>query len=237
MNYRHALMVAAVVGVAACAQQAPSDSAAYDLSQYPMCSDTDTDAAAAASVDGCVLTQPPMTHALLARRGESTIDVQVVADGEGIQLIQEPAQGTPLGPTLADLNGDSQPDLLIPLNTGNVNTTWAVHLANADATYTRAGEISGVGWGPSATGLLAVPARSSAASWEVDFYDVEPGGLTLVATVETAIEAADAAPTCKLVGTPVLGAQSFEAAQAQYCGDPAVAGIWTEGPSDASATE
>jgi hypothetical protein len=231
MRYIHAIWAAGLLGICACAQQNAPETTTYDLSLYAMCGDTEAPASAS---DECVLTQEPMLHSLLVSRNDETIEVQVVADGQGGQRISEASQGTPLAPTLADLNGDGQPDLLIPLMTGNVNTTWAVYAANQDATYTRLGEISGIGWGPSATGLLAVPARSSAASWEVDFYDVEPGGLTLIATVETAIQEAGATPTCNLIGTPVLGAQTREAAESQYCSDPAVAGIWTDGPPEAT---
>lgn len=222
----HAVAALALLAVTACTQQTE---ATYDLSLYPACTDVEDVSAAA---EGCVLTQEPMLHALLVEVIEGTVNVQVVADGAAGQLIQEAAQGPAFTPTLTDLNGDSQPDLLIPLSTGNVNTTWAVHASGQDASYTRLGEFSGVGWGPSATGLLAVPARSNAATWEVNFYDVEPGGLTLIATVETALETAGATPRCRLVGTPVLGAQTMEEALTQYCSDPAVAGIWTDSAPD-----
>lgn len=232
MKHFYAVLAVGLLSVAACSQQNAAETATYDLSLYPMCEAAE----AATESEGCVLTQEPMLHSLLVTRNdEGGIDVQVVADGEGGQRISEASQATPLGPTLADLNGDARPDLLIPLMTGNVNTTWAVHGSNPDATYTRLGEISGIGWGPSATGLLAVPARSSAASWNVNFFDVEPGGLTLIATVETTLQEAGAAPTCSLIGTPVLGAQTREEAQTQYCSDPAVAGIWTDGPPDVGA--
>lgn len=232
MKHVYAIAIASLLGISACGPQSAPEPTRYDLSLYPMCEDVEDITTAP---DGCVLTQEPMLHALVVAYSEGNIGVQVVAGGEGGQLIQEAAQGPFFIPTLADLNGDSQPDLLIPLMTGNVNTTWAVYASSQDATYTRLGEIHGVGWGPSATGLLAVPARSSAASWAVEFYDVEPGGLTPIATVETTMEAAGAAPACRLLGTPVLGGQTLEAAQAQYCGDPAVAGIWTDGPPDEPA--
>lgn len=229
MKYVYTIAIAGLLSVSACDARNSSETTRYDLSLYPACQNVDDISAAP---DGCVLTEEPMLHALLVSAREGNTDVQVVADGDGGQLIQEAAQGPSLIPTLADLNGDSQPDLLIPLMTGNVNTTWAVYAANQDATYSRLGEISGIGWGPSAGGLLAVPGRSSAASWDVNFYDVEPGGLTRIATVETEMREAGTVPTCRLIGTPVLGAETFEAAQARYCSDPAVAGIWTEGPTD-----
>ncbi len=234
MKHIYVIAVAGALGLAACTQQNTSGPTVYDLSLYPMCEEVED---ASTATEGCVLTQEPMLHALLVSSSEGTTEVQIVAGGEGGQLIQEASEASSFIPTLADLNGDSQPDLLIPLMAGNVNTTWAVYAAGPEATYTKLGEINGIGWGPSATGLLAVPARSSAASWAVEFFDVEPGGLTLIATVETAIEATGAAPTCRLIGTPVLGAQTLEEAQAQYCGDPAVAGIWTDGPPDDPATK
>jgi hypothetical protein len=227
-----AIAVAGVLSVAACTQQTAP--ATYDLSLYPACADVED---LATATDGCVLTQEPMLHALVVDLAEGKVNVQVVAGGEGGQLIQEEAQGPSFIPTLADFNGDSQPDLLVPLSTGNVNTTWAVYAASQDANYTRLGEFSGIGWGPSATGLIAVPARSSAASWEVSFYDVEPGGLTLIATVETALEREGAAPSCRLLGTPVLGAQTMDEALVQYCRDPAVTGIWTDGPPNGPAAQ
>jgi len=150
----------------------------------------------------------------------------VVGDGEAGQLIEVESTAPNFVPALSDLNGDTIPDLLVPKELGNVNTVYAVYAGNPDATYTELGEFAGVGWETSATGLLAVPARSSAASWTVSFYDVEPGGLTLIAAVETAQAAEGAAPTCRLLEGAVLGGMPQEEAQAQYCGDPAVAGIF-----------
>lgn len=224
---RNGIVALGALVLAACAQ--PVAGPTYDLSLYPACADVST---AEAAPEGCVLHDDTMMHSLLASRANEKTQVRVIADGEGGQVMEETSDAPMFAPTLADLDGDGQSDVLIPLTTGNVNTTWAVYLAGPDASYTRIGEISGVNWAPSATGLLAVHARSSASTVEVAFYDVEPGALTPVATVT--VEAQQGDPNdaietiCVLTDSPGIAALglSAEQAQVQFCGDPTVAGLF-----------
>jgi hypothetical protein len=221
------MMAAAAVGVmalAACAQPASTgDATTYDLSLYPSC---DALPEGFDETAGCTVNSEAMMETLLVSREDGVTRVLVIGDGELVQSNEVISSAPIFVPTVDDLNGDTYLEVIVPTSTGNVNTTYAVLLGSPDGTYTDGGEFSGIGWGPSATGLLAVPARSSAASWEVQFFDVEPGGLTLIATVETAIAEEGATPTCRLLEGAVLGAMPQEEAQAQYCGDPAVAGIF-----------
>jgi hypothetical protein len=123
--------------------------------------------------------------------------------------------------------------LLVPLVTGNVNTTWAVWRATEDATgFKRLEELSGVSIGHNEDGFVVTQGRSSAASWTVGFWtfdgeDLEPLVDALVtAQADGTGQITDTA--CEIVdrgGLADLGLDAT-AAQAKFCGDPAVAGIF-----------
>lgn len=179
--------------------------------------------------DGCTLSGPGLTRTLVVTKPGDAIRVQVIgADGTPGQLIEEESSAPYAIPTLSDLNGDRQAEVLIPLYTGNVNTNYAVFAPQADGTYLRLGELSGTNWETSTDGFLAVSSRGSAASVEIAFIDVEPGGLTPIATVEVSLESEGAKPVCKLVeGAPLVDqGRTTAESQAHFCADKVVTGAF-----------
>jgi hypothetical protein len=103
---------------------------------------------------------------------ESTkITVQVVQTGDAtIQTFEERMGNTFNGPTLADFDKDGKVDIQLPLETGNVNTTWALWRQVEGPKFVRVGEPSGVEIEQTDSGHLAVQGRSSAAEYYVTFY-------------------------------------------------------------------
>jgi hypothetical protein len=165
---------------------------------------------------------------------ESTkMAVQVVAPGDAtLQTIEETMGNTFNGITQMDVDQDGRSDLLLPLETGNVNTTWALwRQADDGQSFARAGEPSGIGVETSASGYIVVPARSSAASWTVAFYKLESNTLRPAVTVEVTAEGEPDRITgveCTLTdngGVPETGLTP-EAAKDKFCAEPAVAGIF-----------
>ncbi|MEZ5939230.1 MAG: hypothetical protein R3C52_13615 [Hyphomonadaceae bacterium] len=166
----------------------------------------------------------------------SEVTIQVVARGDAtLQTVTEEVGGTFEGPYLQDIDEDDVEELLVPLETGNVNTSWAVWRApNAEADYARIGVLSGVDIGRTADGYIFTSARSSAASWVVSFYRLEGEGLKAVVDVEAAAAGVDETGhvteqnSCKVVDAGGLAETGLTAAQAEakFCGDPAVRGIF-----------
>jgi hypothetical protein len=103
---------------------------------------------------------------------ESTkITIQVVQTGDAtIQQFEERMGNTFNGPTLADFDKDGKVDIQLPLETGNVNTTWALWRQVDGPKFVRIGEPSGVEIEKTESGYLAVQGRSSAAEYYVTFY-------------------------------------------------------------------
>jgi hypothetical protein len=178
--------------------------------------------------EGCVLSEEGMTHALVITRGVNAVSVQAVVNGEAGQLMEETVAEDQALPTLEDINGDGRPDLLIPRETGNVNTVQAVWLAGEGA-YTRLGEIAGIGFTRTADGLLAVPARSSAAETEITFYRIEPTALAEAAVVTvTGSQAADGsiATRCELTRKPDGETWTDAQMEEKFCVEPVVVGAF-----------
>lgn len=164
---------------------------------------------------------------------ESTrVSVQVVAPGDAtLQTIEETMGNTFNRITLQDIDADGKSDLLIPLETGNVNTTWAVW-RQEDELFQRAGELSGVGVSKTEDGYFAVPARSSASEWTVEFFQLDGRALFPVAKAEVSatLDSRGEPSNVKCVvsydeetaRTPL----SPEEAQAKFCAEPAAADIF-----------
>ncbi len=164
---------------------------------------------------------------------ESTqINVQVVAAGDAtLQAIDERMGNTFNGPSLQDFDKDGKVDILLPLETGNVNTTWAVWRQADAGKFVRAGEPSGVSLEKTESGYIAAPARSSANAWSVAFYKLEGDALQPVATAEVT---AQGEPD-KITGTEctvtddagiVAAGLTQEAAKAQFCAEKVVTEIF-----------
>jgi hypothetical protein len=120
-------------------------------------------------------------------------------DGASLQLIEEKVEAAFSYPTLDDIDGDLQPDLLIPLYTAMVNTNYALWLQGADGRFTRAGEIAGYSIGMASNGLIAATGRSSAAEWETRFYQITGGQLDEVAIVVNRLNEEGTPEECRVI--------------------------------------
>lgn len=167
---------------------------------------------------------------------ESTmVSAQVVAPGDAtLQTIEETMGNTFNQISVQDIDKDGKADLLLPLETGNVNTTWAVWLQHNDTTpaFGRAGELSGVSIGHTADGYLAVPARSSADSWSVEFWRLDGGILFPLATAEVSASLDDKGEPSDVKCAVLYDGQtagiglSPQEAEKKFCAEPSVAEIF-----------
>ena len=107
-----------------------------------------------------------------AAEDDSTkVTVQIVAPGDAtLQTLEERMGNTFNSPTAEDVDKDGLVDVLIPLETGNVNTTWAWWRQTSKGQFARAGEPSGVEIEKTDSGYIAVQGRSSASEYYVTFY-------------------------------------------------------------------
>lgn len=164
---------------------------------------------------------------------ESTqIKVQVVAAGDAtLQVIDERMGNTFNGPSLEDFDKDGKLDILLPLETGMPNTTWAVWRQVDGGKFVRAGEPTGVSLEKTESGYIATPARSSANAWSVAFYKLEADTLQPIATVEIT---AQGEPD-KITGTECLvtddggivaAGLTPDTAKAQFCAEKVVTEIF-----------
>jgi hypothetical protein len=160
------------------------------------------------------------------------VSVQVVAPGDKtLQKIDETMGNTFNQISLQDVDKDGKADILLPLETGNVNTTWAVwHQQDDGKSFVRIGEPSGVEIVKTESGYIAVPSRSSANEWDVSFYKLE-GELTPVATATTTAEGEVdkiTGVTCVVTDDGGLATAGLDqaAAQAKFCAEPSVAEIF-----------
>lgn len=157
-----------------------------------------------------------------------TVNVDVHSeDGSVQQSIVEADVLQYLPVSVEDIDGDGRADIRIERDRGNVNTTSALWIFNGErGRYERAGEVSGVEIERTADGYIAVPARSSAAAWNVSFYRLSDIGLAKLVAVEVvgeeraggAIES-----TCSLVesnGLPAIALSETEARE-KFCAEPA----------------
>ncbi|HEX5007709.1 MAG TPA: hypothetical protein VFV70_11380 [Hyphomonadaceae bacterium] len=160
------------------------------------------------------------------------VSVQVVAPGDvTLQKIEETMGNTFNQISVQDIDKDGKADLLLPLETGNVNTTWAAWRQQDDGkSFVRIGEPSGVEIVKTQSGYVAVPSRSSANEWDVAFFKLE-GELTPVATATITAEGEVdkiTGVTCVVADDGGLAAAGLDqaAAQAKFCAEPTVAEIF-----------
>lgn len=159
------------------------------------------------------------------------VTVQVVQTGDKtIQEFKERMGNTFNGANVKDFDGDGKADVLLPLETGNVNTSWAVYRQMEGPTFVRVGEPSGVSVVKTETGYIAVQGRSSAADYYVSFYSLTPTELKPVLTVEVSGKGEPGKVTgvdCTLTddgGMAELGLTDA-AAKEKFCAEPTVAGL------------
>ncbi len=168
-----------------------------------------------------------------AEDDSTEVKVQVVQPGDAtIQELVERMGNTFNGPNLEDFDKDGKTDILLPLETGNVNTTWAVWRQTDGQKFVRVGEPSGVSILKTDSGFIAVQGRSSAAEYYVDFYKLDADTLKPMLTARVAARLDDQ-------GSKVIGADcsiqddadlaalglSADAAKAQFCAEPTVDGL------------
>jgi hypothetical protein len=102
-----------------------------------------------------------------------------------LQSFSEPRGTAYDGPSLVDIDNDGDVELLVPTETGNVNTTYRVHQQTEDG-FAFAGEVSGLGLEyDSENGFSAISGRINAAAYYYEAYRLEADGLVLVYALET----------------------------------------------------
>lgn len=164
---------------------------------------------------------------------ETPVYVSVSPEGSPIlQTMTEKMGNTFAAPSLQDLDGDGFPELLIPLETGNVNTNFAIWYSPPGANrFVRLGEVSAVNFGKAADGLIAASSRSSANSWSVEFLQLKDAALTPIATVDVTAEGdPDHIMGVKCEVSEAKGAKALKlerkAVKARFCADPAVKDVF-----------
>jgi hypothetical protein len=166
-----------------------------------------------------------------AEDDSTEVTVQVVAPGDAtVQEIKERMGNTFNGPELVDFDMDGKVDIQLPLETGNVNTTWALWRQVDGPTFVRVGEPSGVSLTRTASGFIAADGRSSASEYYVSFYKLEADALVAIATVSIAGQGEPDKVTgvsCEIEDDGGLASIALtpEAAKTQFCAEPIVAGI------------
>lgn len=167
--------------------------------------------------------------------GPGKVSVQVVAPGDAtLQTIEEEILNTFNHPFLQDIDGDGRDELLIPLVTGNVNTSWAIWRAKGEETqFVRLEELSGIDVDRTDDGFITTSARSSASSWEIGYWQMDGDDLEPVVTVSVSAEGVDADgnainETCTVTdagGLAEIGL-TLEQAQAKFCAEDPAAGTF-----------
>jgi hypothetical protein len=169
---------------------------------------------------------------------ESTeVTVQVVQTGDKtIQEFKERMGNTFNGPELVDFDKDGLIDIQLPLETGNVNTSWAIWRQVADRKFVRieAEDLSGVSLTKTDSGYIATEGRSSASEYYVSFYTLAETRLTPVATVQVIARGEpDRITNVDCVVDTEDGALLGEGltaktAEAKFCPEPAVQELITD---------
>lgn len=167
-----------------------------------------------------------------AEDDSTQITVQVVAPGDAtIQTIEERMGNTFDGPSLQDFDKDGKTDILLPLETGNVNTSWAAWRESGEGKFVRVGEPNGVSIEKTESGYIATPARSSANAWDVSFYKLDADQLAPILTVSITAQGEPNNITgvdCVIEDDGGLASTHLtaDAAKAQFCAEPVVTEIF-----------
>lgn len=167
-----------------------------------------------------------------AEDDSTEITVSVVAKGDAtVQTIDERMGNTFNAPSLEDFDKDGKIDILVPLETGNVNTTWAAWRQVDGGKFVRVGEPNGVSIEKTASGYIATPARSSANAWDISFYKLDADQLAPVLTVTVEAQGEPdkiSRVECSIEDDGGLAATGIkpEDADMQFCSEPVVADIF-----------
>lgn len=159
------------------------------------------------------------------------VTVQVVQTGDKtIQEFKERMGNTFGGPNVKDFDGDGKTDVLLPLETFDANTSWAVYHQVDGPKFLNIGEVNGGSVIKTESGYIAVQGRSNAAEYYVSFYSLTPEALKPVLTIDVT---GDGEPgkvvkvDCALTddgGLADIGL-SADAAKAKFCAEPTVIGL------------
>ena len=166
-----------------------------------------------------------------AEDDSTEVTVQVVQTGDKtIQEFKERMGNTFNGPELTDFDKDGLLDIQLPLETGNVNTAWAIWRQAEAGKFVRieAEDLSGVSLTKTDSGYIAAQGRSSANEYYVSFYKLLESKLEPIATVsviargepdkitgvDCVVETEDSAP---------LGeGLTAKTAEAKFCKEPSI---------------
>jgi hypothetical protein len=224
------------LAVGACA---PSQ-ARTDVAALPACGAGDQDTGAGYHARECKLEADGQTFDVKyaempegADGGNVSVDV-LGADGGVMQTLEETNVSEYLAPGAQDLDADGHIDVLIPRESGNVNTNYGVWRFDPQTRrYARLGEMSGVEFMRTSDGYLASSARSSAAAWVVSFYRFDPNALTPLVSVNVEAQGVNDAGqatgvTCTIEEAPGLAAlhMTEDAARTKFCAEPAAARVF-----------
>jgi len=166
-----------------------------------------------------------------AEDDSTKITVQVVATGDAtMQEFEERMGNTFNAPLLDDFDRDGKVDIQLPLETGNVNTTWALWRQVDGGKFVRVGDPTGVSIVKTDSGYIAAQGRSSASEYYVSFYKLVGETLQPVLTVDVAGQGEPDKVTgveCTIGDDGGLAATGLTpaAAEAQFCAEPTVAGL------------
>lgn len=166
-----------------------------------------------------------------AEDDSTEVTVQVVAPGDAtVQTFTERMGNTFNGPELADFDKDGKVDIQLPLETGNVNTAWALWRQDTDGKFVRiqADDLSGVSLVKTDSGYIATQGRSSANEYYVSFYKLADAKLEPVATVSVIARGEPDKITgvdCVVEtedGQPLGDGLTAKTAEAKFCPEPPV---------------
>jgi len=144
--------------------------------------------------------------------GREMFDVAVTQfDGTLVQTMAFASESF-FYPSLVDLDGDGFEELLVPIETGNVNTIYALSIGSEYGFELTAAEISGHTIEPVEPGLFAVHSRGSAVDHYVSFYRIEGTGLDLEASVHIAYADEDTMSCTLATGNTARGEDFYCAA-------------------------
>ncbi len=125
-------------------------------------------------------------HYAPAEDDSTEVTVQVVQTGDKTtQEFKERMGNTFNGPELIDFDGDGLVDIQLPLETGNVNTAWAIWRQAEAGKFVRieVDDLSGVSLTKTDSGYIAADGRSSANEYYVSFYKLTESKLEPIVTV------------------------------------------------------
>lgn len=129
-----------------------------------------------------ILKTDPLDQEMLGPSGFLSISV-MDRQGRPIGDFSEVTYGSYVYPQVMDLNGDRRADIIIPINTGAVDTVYALWIQQEDGDFAHAGQVAGAEIAWTAGGMIAAARRSGVSDWETAYYRVTGAGLEELALV------------------------------------------------------